>query len=761
MRIYPKLIIIILSFTLIPLLFISGTAYYNARNLLEKEVSSKLNAVTESDVEQIETFFNERKADLFVLGHCDEVTGTFPVLDKFSNDRLNPAYIKAKKYLDEELSISQRAYEYVNIMLVNLDGKFIYAANPEHEDEINTMIPDKEEIFQKTKNGGVYIGDIHKSAHKGARYVLFLASPIYDDTGKTIGLLHVELDMAIIYSLMQDSPSLGVSWETLLVKKIANNKIIYLSPLKFGQKSILEETVSLGDKRGIAAQRAVSWQNDSGITIDYRGKETLAAWRPLRSLGWGLVTKIDTQEAFLPVYQFRKILLVIVLVILLSILAAIFSIAKSIADPINLLHRGTEIIGGGNLDYSVGIGTKDEIGQLSRAFDTMTENLKITTTSVGNLNREIAERKKIQENLKKAAEEWQRTFDSISDLVFILDKDSIILKANKSCFEILKLKPEEMIGKRCYEVVHFLGHPWPNCPFQQTCMDQKIHTEEVNDLRLGITLLVTTSPIFNDNGELTGAIHTAKNISQIKEYQRDLENKNKELEKIDQLKTDFVSIVSHELRTPLSITKEGISLVLDGVAGEISPKQNKILTTSKNNIDRLARIINDLLDISRIESGKAELKIKSVDIRALINSVVASFTFKAKEKGLELIAELPQKEGLNLHIDEDKIVQVFTNLIDNALKFTEKGSVAVSMIEKERKMEFTVSDTGKGITKEDMPKVFSKFVQFGRTTGTGAKGTGLGLSIAKGLVELHGGKIWVESEAGRGSKFIFTLPKII
>ena len=372
---------------------------------------------------------------------------------------------------------------------------------------------------------------------------------------------------------------------------------------------------------------------------------------------------------------------------------------------------------------------------------------------------DITERKRISDKLDRAAQEWQRTFDSIADLVFIQDTDFTILKANKACLEALKLKPEEMIGKKCFEVLHHQDHPWVNCPFDQTRLDQKIHIEEVDDPGLGAVLLVSTSPIFKENGEFAGSIHIAKDITQIKKYQNDLEQKNKELEKLDQLKNDFVSIVSHELRTPLSITKEGISLVLDGVTGSINAKQSKILTTSKNNIDRLARIINSLLDISKIESGRVELKKKIVDFKALINNVFVAFENKAKEKGLELRLNLPKDQGLDLYIDEDRIIQVFTNLIGNSIKFTEKGHIDVSMAQKENEVEFTVSDTGIGISVEDLPKVFNKFLQFGRTPGAGEKGTGLGLSIAKGLIELHRGKIRVESELGRGSRFIFTLPK--
>ncbi|MDD5408905.1 MAG: ATP-binding protein, partial [Candidatus Omnitrophica bacterium] len=272
-------------------------------------------------------------------------------------------------------------------------------------------------------------------------------------------------------------------------------------------------------------------------------------------------------------------------------------------------------------------------------------------------------------------------------------------------------------------------------------------------------MLLSKSTYPGPDGKIAGLVGVMQDVTDRKMMLEELEHKNTALEKLDQLKSDFVAMVSHELRTPLSITKEGVSLVLDGIAGTINSKQSKILTTSKNNIDRLSRIINSLLDISKIESGRVELKKKTVDMEVLIKNVIASFQNMAKEKKLEIRNNLPKGQGLNLYVDEDRIVQVFTNLIGNSLKFTEKGHIDISLAQRENEVEFTVSDTGIGIAKEDIPRVFTKFLQFGRTPGGGEKGTGLGLSIAKGLVELHRGKIRVESSAGQGTKFMFTLPK--
>lgn len=233
--------------------------------------------------------------------------------------------------------------------------------------------------------------------------------------------------------------------------------------------------------------------------------------------------------------------------------------------------------------------------------------------------------------------------------------------------------------------------------------------------------------------------------------------KKAEEKEIELLKDEFISTVSHELRTPLSIAREGVSIVLDGITGEINKKQRDILSTARGNIDRLARIIDNLLDISRIEAGKMELQRRMVNIDELAKGVIAVFEPKIKAKGLELRLKIPREE-VGVYADKDKIIQVFTNLIGNALKFSEKGFIEVGIQKKNDVVECFVQDSGIGISESDIPKVFNKFEQFGRVIGGGERGTGLGLSIAKGIIEKHKGSIRVESAPEKGSKFTFCLP---
>ncbi len=256
----------------------------------------------------------------------------------------------------------------------------------------------------------------------------------------------------------------------------------------------------------------------------------------------------------------------------------------------------------------------------------------------------------------------------------------------------------------------------------------------------------------------------AKNISALKqelqEKEHQIEKMRRDFGRLSKIKDELISVVSHELRTPLSIIKEGVNLTLDEVAGKISPKQKQFLTVSRQNIDRLANLINDLLDISKIEAKKVVLRKSLIDLGPFVRNVVSPFEAVAKDKGISVKYKIPDKEA-SCFIDLDKMTQVINNLISNALKFTKpKSSITVIAQENPHNFQVSVCDTGVGISKQNIGRLFNKFVQVGRTYGPGEKGTGLGLAICKGMVESHGGRIWAESELRRGSKFHFTIPKV-
>ncbi len=241
---------------------------------------------------------------------------------------------------------------------------------------------------------------------------------------------------------------------------------------------------------------------------------------------------------------------------------------------------------------------------------------------------------------------------------------------------------------------------------------------------------------------------------------RDITERKKAEEKLKEtmaMKSQFISMVSHELRTPLTAIKEGIALVVDGLAGEINEEQKELLDISKKNVNRLARLINDVLDFQKIESGKMTFNMKSGDINTTAKEVYDTMSSSAMNIGVELLLKLNDNLP-KARFDSDKITQVLTNLVSNAMKFTEKGTITIEASKRNGAIQVSVSDTGHGIKEKDLPRVFDRFEQLATNGERKTGGTGLGLAISKEIIERHDGKIWVESEFGKGSKFTFTLP---
>ena len=229
------------------------------------------------------------------------------------------------------------------------------------------------------------------------------------------------------------------------------------------------------------------------------------------------------------------------------------------------------------------------------------------------------------------------------------------------------------------------------------------------------------------------------------------------LQLLERTRDELVSRVSHELRSPLTVVKESLELVYDGTVGEATGKQREILKMGLENVARLNRLIDAVMDITKIEAGVMPMYMAQTDLGQTLASTAADYTHQAAERKVQLSAELPPSPIFSW-CDQDKLREVLTNLVSNALKFTPPGGqVQLSLRPWEGEALFCVENSGPGIPPEDLPQLFGKFAQLGSGK---AKGTGLGLAISRGLVEMHRGRIWAESEPGKGCKFLVLLPEL-
>jgi signal transduction histidine kinase len=227
---------------------------------------------------------------------------------------------------------------------------------------------------------------------------------------------------------------------------------------------------------------------------------------------------------------------------------------------------------------------------------------------------------------------------------------------------------------------------------------------------------------------------------------------------IAQAKNEFVSVVAHELRTPMTSIKGYTDLILQGALGEVNSKQRHFLEIVKTNVDRLSELIGDLLDTARIEAGRVRLEIEPVQVASIVGEVCDSLAETIRERGLELTIEAAP-EIPAVQADRNRLIQILMNLLSNAYRYTPSGgSITVSVQSTDDAVLVQVTDTGIGIAPEDQEKIFERFYRVDHELVNQQAGTGLGLPIARSLVELHGGRLWLESEFGAGSTFSFTLP---
>lgn len=269
------------------------------------------------------------------------------------------------------------------------------------------------------------------------------------------------------------------------------------------------------------------------------------------------------------------------------------------------------------------------------------------------------------------------------------------------------------------------------------------HAEGTVQLSTGYTLQWSSAPVGSEQ-DLVGRLFTFQDIT--------------ELAKLDRLKSEFVQTVSHELRTPLTSIMGYLSLVLNEQVGPLQAQQKEFLQVVSRNTDRLGNLINDLLDVQRIESGRAPLQRRPVQVTDIVRHVAETFRVAAEQKGLAFHLELPRQDLPLISADPDRLTQIASNLVSNAVKYTREGHVRVVVDRDERWTYLRISDSGVGITPAEQKRIFEKFFRCDNKYARDAGGTGLGLAIVKMLVEEHGGEIRVESEPGKGSTFIVALP---
>ncbi|MFC1491860.1 response regulator [Nitrospinota bacterium] len=363
------------------------------------------------------------------------------------------------------------------------------------------------------------------------------------------------------------------------------------------------------------------------------------------------------------------------------------------------------------------------------------------------LRRQLIDQKKMEERIRNSEEKYRAVLDTAADGIISIDNRGTVEALNQTARKMFGFQEEEVIGQNVKMLM-----PAPFHGEHDGYIRNYLDTGEKKIIGIGREVVGlrkdgTTFPM-----ELA--------VSEVRQGERiiftGIIRDITERHEIERMKNEFVSVVSHEIRTPLTSLRGSLGLLAGGMAGELSPEGKELLDIAVNNSDRLIRLINDILDLEKIESGKMDLEISPSPVEDLVTRAVAEMQGSATEKGISIENEVEPAEAL---ADGDTIVQVLTNLLSNAIKFSESGGrVTVKAGRIGDCVEVSVVDRGRGIPPDAIKSIFDRFEQVDSSDSRDKGGTGLGLAICKAIIEQHGGQIRVESEWGKGSTFIFSLP---
>jgi hypothetical protein len=376
---------------------------------------------------------------------------------------------------------------------------------------------------------------------------------------------------------------------------------------------------------------------------------------------------------------------------------------------------------------------------------------------------DITHRKEAEKKLKLECDKTQKYFAIANIMMLVIDKERKVSLINKKGLEILGREEDDVVGRDWLEFLPRRIRPDVDIAFRKFFMDgdfPQYYENYVLDANGKERLIAWNNTVlYDENGNVEATLSSGEDITKRNHDEMELIRVNEELKEHNRLKDEFISIVSHEMRTPLCVFKNILSNALAGALGAISQKLRTNLETANQNIDRLARIVNDFLDMAKMESGKMQLRLAMVDMQRLIHEIVETFTPITTQRNIHFDMLLPNTP-IAIEADRDKLVQIFTNLVGNSIKFTpDGGQILVTLSDYDNRISAAIHDTGKGISPQHLGKIFNRFETGATSTNSGQPSTGLGLNIAKELVELHHGQIRVKSVVGQGSTFTFTLPK--
>lgn len=659
-RITPVFVLLFLSASLAPSILISIYGYNLSKGVLVQEAKGYLKNVSYTLANNINLFFNKR------ISEIDYLANMYTVIQTISYEQeILPGTPLSQDILTTLKEFQQKESAYKVLGFIAPDGQPVALSSAKwYGNDFSKMIYFREAVRLRH----IYLSDPMVSPIDNLPEIV-ISRPVYNlKTRKLVGVIIGVIDLRkvgeishytilrsiaegryLFVTLLDEGGLLlydnGTLFTKFLKERLSDNEVY--QKVRRGEKLKREEDTA---KKGLSfvTSGLIPFSKEYGFI----GGVQVGADPSFKFNKWVLLVSIPELNVLQGLQEVKtKFLILLVAIICCTPFFAV-ALARDFLHPLHEIHRGSEIIGEGNLDHRIKIHTGNELQELAEEFNRMAANLKNSYT-------------KLEDKVRERTQELQ---------------------------------------------------------------ERNVDLQEIQE-------------------------YLVKQNQQLQEAYL-------KLEKLDFLKDEFVSTVSHELRTPLTAIKEGVNLIIDHVLpGELSADQERVLEIARKNIVRLETLIQDILDLSKLESGKMRMNKKESVVTKFIENFISTITPLIEHKKLHfscvLEADLPTIYG-----DEQRLIQVLTNLVGNSIKFTDSGGAIKLTAEKEgdRLVRISVQDTGKGIPSDSLERIFDKFEQVDKEVRPGVKGTGLGLAICRQIVEQHGSKIAVSSILDKGSTFSFTLP---
>lgn len=743
-------------------LYMSFSAMRQAINESNKEFN---------EISNIQSYVQEKDKE-WISAPKHKIT---PFMDLLINNDLSSELKNKIKFYNER-------YGYNVVAEVFITNK--HGANLIQTNKTSDYYQADELWWQRAKQSGLYVTDVgyDRSAEV---FSTDICLRIDDASGNFIGVAKIVLNIREVIDII-DNSKLWTNQEAYRIGEHASDTTEEFKLLDKNYNLIysteadgFEIFEKISDEISLRLQQKSNYFIFSGDKPNEEEKlfsyTHSKGFRDYNGLGWILIIEHDAKEVFQSLILARNNVFLIFSGILFFVFLLGLFISRSISRSIEDLRQGVILITKGNLDHKVGTKAMDEIGELSRAFDSMTVSLKESRTNIKQkveeqtkkltLHKRKLEKQQVAvlnilddvEREKDRTNEEKKKIDailqSIGDAVFVVDEKLKIIMFNKIASKLSGFTVEEALGKRYNNILRFVYEKDNkiNDKFIREAMVQGRITEMSNHTLLirkdgsKIPVADSAAPLKNIDGEIIGCVVVFRDVTKERE--------------IDKMKTEFVSVASHQLRTPLTAISWFVERLRKGKVGKLTKKQKEYFNDIYQSTQRMIKLVNELLNVSRLETGALIVEPVPTKIVAIVQDVLRGVDPLAKKKQCKLTFIKP-KSFPNIPLDEPLIRQVIHNLLTNAINYSArgKGQVVIKLTKESDNCILSVADNGIGIPKKQHKRIFEKFFRADNAQKLETEGSGLGLYISKMIIKSSEGKIWFQSEEGKGTKFYVSIP---